>query len=98
MMQLTDDDLAGAARDEFAALLGVTARPQFIEVARWPDSMPQYAVGHLDRVAEIEERASAVARFALAGAAYRGVGIPDCIRSGEQAADALVAELLAGER
>lgn len=92
MMQLADNDLAGAARDEFAALLGVTARPQFIDVARWPDSMPQYAVGHLDRVAQIEERASAVARFALAGAAYRGVGIPDCIRSGEQAADAIVAE------
>ncbi|MGH7948139.1 MAG: protoporphyrinogen oxidase [Candidatus Binataceae bacterium] len=98
MMEKSDDELVGAARDEFAALLGVAAPPQFADVARWPDSMPQYAVGHLDRVAEIEARAHGLGRFELAGAAYRGVGIPDCIRSGEQAAEAVVTELTASAR
>jgi oxygen-dependent protoporphyrinogen oxidase len=93
MMRLSDDELVEAACDEFAALLGVTARPQITDVARWPDSMPQYTVGHLDRLAAIEERERALPCFALAGAAYHGVGIPDCIHSGEQAADAIVMEL-----
>jgi oxygen-dependent protoporphyrinogen oxidase len=55
--------------------------------------MPPYAVGHLERVESMEARATALPGLALAGAAYRGVGIPDCVRSGEAAADAL-AELL----
>ena len=49
--------------------------------------MPQYAVGHLDRGAAIEVRMAALPALALAGAAYRGVGVPDCVRSGEAAAD-----------
>lgn len=90
MMQLDDDAMIAAARDEFRELLGVTAAPAFAIVRRWPDSMPQYEVGHLDRVAEIERAATAIPRFALAGAAFRGVGIPDCVRSGEQAAAAIL--------
>ena len=53
--------------------------------------MPQYHVGHLDLVRQIEERAAAIPNFALAGNAYRGVGIPFCIRSGEQAAERIMA-------
>jgi len=49
--------------------------------------MPQYAVGHLERVAAIEARAATLPGLALAGAAYRGVGVPDCVHSGEAAAD-----------
>ncbi len=89
MLQLSDDEMIAAARDEFAALLGVTAAPRFAVVQRWPDSMPQYEVGHLARVGEIEARAAMLPRFALAGAAYRGVGIPDCIASGERAAETI---------
>ncbi len=54
MMTLSDDEMVAAVRDEFRALLGVSAAPGFAEVRRWPDSMPQYEVGHLARVAEIE--------------------------------------------
>jgi protoporphyrinogen/coproporphyrinogen III oxidase len=93
MMNLSDDEIIAAVRDEFRDLLGVTAAPGITEVRRWPDSMPQYEVGHLDRVAELERLASEIPAFALAGAAYRGVGIPDCIRSGENAADAIFAKL-----
>jgi oxygen-dependent protoporphyrinogen oxidase len=93
MMSLTDDEMVAAVRDEFRALLNVSAAPGFAEVRRWPDSMPQYEVGHLARVAEIERAVADIPAFALAGAAYRGVGIPDCIRSGEEAADAIFAKL-----
>jgi oxygen-dependent protoporphyrinogen oxidase len=57
--------------------------------------MPQYEVGHLARVTEIERAVAEIPAFAIAGAAYRGVGIPDCIRSGENAADAIFARLQA---
>jgi oxygen-dependent protoporphyrinogen oxidase len=90
MMALPDDEIIEAVRDEFRALLGVTAAPGIIELQRWPDSMPQYEVGHLDRVGEIERAAARLPRLVLAGAAYRGVGIPDCIRSGERAAHSVL--------
>jgi oxygen-dependent protoporphyrinogen oxidase len=86
MMALGDDQLAATAREELASLLGVKAAPILTRVARWPESMPQYGLGHLDRVCEIEQRSAALPGMTLAGAAYRGVGIPDCVRSGEQAA------------
>ena len=93
MMSLPDDAIVDAVRDEFRALLGVTAAPGIVEVQRWHDSMPQYEVGHLDRVTEIESAAAHLPRFILAGAAYRGVGIPDCVRSGEEAARAIFDQL-----
>jgi protoporphyrinogen/coproporphyrinogen III oxidase len=92
LLRLSDDEMIAAARDEFRALLKIEAEPQFASVRRWPDSMPQYVVGHLARVAEIEGHASEVPNFALAGAAFRGVGIPDCVRSGEQAAEKILAQ------
>jgi oxygen-dependent protoporphyrinogen oxidase len=97
MMRLRDDEMIAAVRDEFRALLGVTAASGFAEVRRWPDSMPQYEVGHLTRVAEIERAVAEIPMVAIAGAAYRGVGIPDCIRSGEDAADAIFAKLSASK-
>jgi protoporphyrinogen/coproporphyrinogen III oxidase len=93
MMHLSDDEIIAAVRDEFRELLGVSAAPAIAEIRRWPDSMPQYEVGHLDRVAEIERIVATIPNFAIAGAAYRGVGIPDCVRSGEQAADAIFATI-----
>jgi len=88
MLKLSDDEMVAAARDEFRDLLGVTAAPGMTEVQRWPAAMPQYAVGHLDRVAKIEELAAHIPDLFLAGAAYRGVGVPDCVHSGENAAEA----------
>ncbi len=93
MMALSDAEMIAAARDEFASLLGVTAEPALTCVRRWPESMPQYAVGHLARVAEIERAVVAIPGLALAGAYLRGVGIPDCIASGEQAAERIFSRL-----
>ncbi len=87
LVELDDDTLVTTVRDELRALLGITTDPVLVRVDRWRRAMPQYAVGHLDRVAAIEQRAAALPGLALAGAAYRGVGIPDCVRSGEAAAD-----------
>jgi len=77
-------------RDELRTLAGITAVPELSRVHRHRVAMPQYLVGHLERVAAIEARAAALPALALAGAAYRGVGVPDCVRSGEGAADRLL--------
>lgn len=90
---LGDDRMMAGLEKDLAELLGVRARPRDVVITRWPRSMPQYNVGHLERVARIEEEAGRHSTFALAGAAYRGVGIPDCVRSGEAAAERLVGAL-----
>jgi len=93
LMALEDGAMLEVAREEFRALLGVTAAPLWSWISRWPDSMPQYAVGHHARISAIERAAAALPRLELAGAALRGVGIPDCVQSGERAAQAIFAEL-----
>jgi len=94
----SDDALLAAARRELAALLGIEAAPALARIHRHHRAMPQYDVGHLERVAAMESAAAALGGLALAGSAYRGVGIPDCIHSGEQAADAVLASLDARAR
>jgi oxygen-dependent protoporphyrinogen oxidase len=89
MMALDDSELIAAASEEFAALLRVKAPPVLTHVRRWPRSMPQYAVGHLERAAAIEREAARLPCFAMAGAFLRGVGIPDCVQAGESAAEAI---------
>jgi oxygen-dependent protoporphyrinogen oxidase len=88
-LAMDDATMVATVRRELADLAGIAAEPLFSRVTRWPRAMPQYAVGHLARVEAIEARAAGLPGVALAGAAYRGVGIPDCVRSGEAAADAL---------
>jgi oxygen-dependent protoporphyrinogen oxidase len=85
------DTLVASARHELRELLGITAAPRLARAHRYPRSMPQYRVGHLARVAAIETALARHPGLALAGNAYRGVGLPDCIRSGELAAERLLA-------
>ena len=87
---LAEDDaqLLSRARTDLRAALGITAEPVLTRVARWPASMPQYRVGHLARVETIDRRLLTLSGLHLAGGAYRGVGIADCVRSGEGAAEA----------
>jgi oxygen-dependent protoporphyrinogen oxidase len=87
LLDLPDDELRRIAHDELADLLQITGMPLVTDIARWPRSMPQYHVGHLARVGRIEQLAAAAPTLALAGNAYRGVGIPQCIASGEAAAE-----------
>lgn len=87
LLAQSDEDIVRMVREELADILGVRGEPRFAVVARWNRAMPQYHVGHLDRVLRIERMASAMPGFALAGNAYRGVGLPDVIHSGELAAE-----------
>ncbi len=91
----SDDELLEVVRHEMREIMGITAEPELVRVNRFDRAMPQYHVGHLDRVAHIRELAARHPGLALAGAAYGGVGIPDCVRSGVRAATEVV-ELLAG--
>lgn len=90
VLELNDDELLTAVRGDLRELLGIQHEPLFAEISRWSRSMPQYHVGHLERLARIQNRVTAVPSLALAGNAYDGIGIPDCIRSGEAAANRLV--------
>jgi oxygen-dependent protoporphyrinogen oxidase len=86
VLDLDDAALEALACDEAAVLLGVRGRPVLARVERWHGAMPQYHVGHVDRVARIDAVVAAYPGLALAGAAYRGVGIPQVIASGQAAA------------
>jgi oxygen-dependent protoporphyrinogen oxidase len=96
LLNLADAELTRVACEELSALLSVNGDPLVTDVARWPASMPQYHVGHLDRVARIEQLAARWPNLALAGNAYHGVGIPHCIASGQAAAERLANALIPG--
>ena len=89
LIDLGDDELTARVRQDLNVLMGIKSSPMFAEVSRWERSMPQYFVGHLDRVRNISNRVERFPGLALAGNAFNGPGIPDCIRSGESAADKL---------
>ena len=84
---LDEAEMAKRVEADLRELLSISEAPLFVEAAKWERSMPQYEVGHLDRVKEIDNRVHDLPGIALAGNAYDGAGIPDCIRSGELAAD-----------
>ncbi|MFJ7986569.1 protoporphyrinogen oxidase [Streptomyces sp. NPDC096351] len=86
-----DADLVAASLKDLGAATGLAARPVAAAVTRWTGGLPQYPVGHLDRVARVREAVAAVPGLRVAGAAYDGVGIPACIASAHRAADEIIA-------
>jgi oxygen-dependent protoporphyrinogen oxidase len=90
-LQRSDDDLTAAVVADVAELLGLS-RPEPVEtrLVRWGGGLPQYLVGHLERVDAIRAAVSEVPGLAIAGAAFRGVGVPACIRDAHHALDALL--------
>jgi len=91
-----DAAMADSVRRELRELLGIGSEPLLMRIHRHPQAMPQYQVGHLDRLARIDTALQRHPGLAVAGNAYRGVGIPDCIHSGELAAEAIVRRLTNG--
>jgi oxygen-dependent protoporphyrinogen oxidase len=85
-----DDAIVAAVTSELQEIAGVTAHPRFTRISRWPRSMAQYTVGHPQRLAEIQARTAAIPGLYLAGNAYTGIGIPDCIRMGKAAAEGIL--------
>ena len=90
VLQGDDATLVTTAREQIGPLLGITAEPELARVARHARAMPQYHVGHAARAAAIEQAVSRHPGLRLVGGAYRGVGIADCVRSGEEAAERLL--------
>jgi oxygen-dependent protoporphyrinogen oxidase len=93
VLQRDDQDLAELAAAELAAATGVTAKPVEHRVTRWGGALPQYNVGHLDRVARIRAAVARHPGLAVAGAAYDGVGIPACISTARSAATQITTHL-----
>ena len=90
VLQLSDQDILEIVREELRQILGLKAEPLFARTFRWRSAMAQYAVGHLDRLQRIEGLVKQLPGLALAGNGYRGIGVPDCIRSGEAAVQQLL--------
>jgi oxygen-dependent protoporphyrinogen oxidase len=90
LMRCGNDETAAVARLELARILGPLPEPQMTVVRRWPRSLPQYGVGHLERMKELEERVRALDGLCLLGNGYRGVGLPDLIRDARAAARQIV--------
>jgi oxygen-dependent protoporphyrinogen oxidase len=92
--ELDDSKLINTVHKEMCNLIGIKGKPLFALVHRHPQSMPQYPLGHLEHIAKINSKVGRHKGLALAGNAYSGVGIPDCVRSGEEAAETLLNQLL----
>ncbi len=87
----SDEAIIGMAKAELKRLAGIEAEPVFHTIARWPRSMAQYTVGHGERLKSIETRIAALKGIHLAGNAYYGIGIPDCVKTGRDAAQRIAA-------
>ncbi len=90
-----DQDIVHLVRKELRDILDITADPALSRIYRWKNAIPQYLVGHLDRLVEIEKRLIQYPGLCVTGSAYRGVGLPDCIHEGDLTAKKIVDYFLA---
>ncbi|MGA7382188.1 MAG: protoporphyrinogen oxidase [Terriglobales bacterium] len=86
LLDVPDDEMVNVVRQELRQILSLTAEPLFTRVYKWKDAMAQYNVGHIERIQAIEQTCRELPGLALAGNAYHGIGVPDCVRSGADAA------------
>ena len=94
VLELPEEEILRIVKEELRQILGLSAEPLFARVYKWRASMAQYTVGHLDRLERIERLRQQLPGLALAGNGYRGIGVPDCVRSGQEAAEQVLAGLL----
>jgi oxygen-dependent protoporphyrinogen oxidase len=93
ILQSGEREILQIVRTELQQILNLDAEPLFARVYKWRSAMAQYSVGHLDRVQRIEALRQELPGLALAGNGYNGIGVPDCIRSGTEAAGKILAEM-----
>ncbi|MBB6690600.1 protoporphyrinogen oxidase [Cohnella xylanilytica] len=92
-VELSDEEMTAAVRRDIRELMGLTAEPEFVEITRLRRSMPQYPVGHADRVAAFRaELASRLPGVYATGAPFDGVGLPDCVQMAKEAAERMLAD------
>lgn len=96
--QRSPEQLVEEARAELREVMGIQAPPRLTQVFVWPTALPQYELGHRQRVDAIQQALGQLPGVAVAGAAYRGVGLPDCVRQGQEAATAVAEWLALGSR
>jgi protoporphyrinogen/coproporphyrinogen III oxidase len=90
VLQAPDEEIVRIVREELGQIIKLTADPVFTRIYRWNGAMAQYGVGHLERLQRIESLLQKLPSLALAGNGYRGIGVPDCIRSGSEAAKSIL--------
>ena len=93
LAELDDEALVEMVRADLSEILSIRSEPLFVRIFRWPRAIPQYTMGHIERVSAIEAALEHHPGLTLAGASYRGLGIPDCIRQGREAAERLLTAL-----
>jgi protoporphyrinogen/coproporphyrinogen III oxidase len=95
IIQMSTEEILHVVRDELRQMIpsALNAEPLFARVYKWRSAMAQYSVGHLERVQRIESRRQNLPGLALAGNGYNGIGVPDCVRSGGEAAGKILAEM-----
>jgi len=93
ILNQTEDQILAIARDDLRQIIGLTAEPIFTRVYKWKSAMAQYSVGHLERLQRIEALRLKIPGLALAGNGFTGIGVPDCVRSGTEAATKVLSEL-----
>jgi protoporphyrinogen/coproporphyrinogen III oxidase len=93
ILQVSEPGILEIVRSELREIIGLTAEPLFARVYKWKSAMAQYSVGHLERLQRIESFRQTLPGLALAGNGYNGIGVPDCVRSGAEAAGKILAEM-----
>ena len=91
VLKLSDEEITAVVRKELKQITGLTADPWFVKVYRWDRAMAQYTPGHLERIERIGATVKQMRNLAIAGNFYKGIGVPDCVRTGKEAAQQMAA-------
>jgi oxygen-dependent protoporphyrinogen oxidase len=90
VLGLSDEEITSTVLRELRDILGLEAEPRFVRIYRWRGAMAQYTPGHLARVARVEQTVKSIPGLAIGGNAFHGIGVPDCIRTGQEAVIQLI--------
>ena len=93
MIGASDEEVVRVVREELKQIIGLTEEPLFARIYRWRAAMAQYSVGHLERLQRIQALLQKLPGLALAGNGFNGIGVPDCVRSGTEAAAKVLSEM-----